>query len=76
MNIAEIVAKETINESEMSFVIVEFIKEMKGIDIESVNLHKGMMPPIFRLQAFHQCYEVAANYFLNKEIEKEEIVNE
>lgn len=71
MNTKEIINKNELSTEEMVFVVQEFIKEKKGVDI-NINLLKGLHPqnPLFALKYSGQismldkAYDKALAFFM------------
>ena len=52
MNILEIARKESPTQQEIEFLIIEYIKERKGVDIERIDWHASFNP-FLTIQYFH-----------------------
>jgi len=76
MNIKKIINKTHLEQSEMQYVVEQYIKEKKGVDVE-INLLKGVsndVPEPFiimhlrqQLQLLVNAFEIACKYFANKQ---------
>jgi len=68
MNKHEIALKSHLEQSEMEWLVMEYIKDMKGIDIGKIvyrgmnNFHKQI-----ELQMLFSAFEQARNYYITKE---------
>jgi len=80
MEVKEIIRKEKLEQSEMEFVIEQYIKEKKGRDVK-INIHNNQMihliPKEFQqsilqkeLQLLNEAYNVACSYYFKKNKEK------